>query len=153
MKKGLRILGLLVFAAALALALWMPRSHTGVSAQTQHTMRDRKHMHMKNWALEPTGIPGVSALDPGSIPKYVTQLTKPPVHVAVGTQRDPDTGKNIPLYQVTTKQIQAQLLPPGYPTTTVYAYGGKVNSAEVGQPANIQTAYTMPGPTFEAVRN
>ena len=68
-----------------------------------------KHMHMKNWMLEPTGINGVNPLDPASIPKYVTQLTKPPIHVAVGTKTDPETGKAIPLYEVTEKVIQAQL--------------------------------------------
>jgi hypothetical protein len=58
-------------------------------------------MHMKNWALEPTGIPGVFPLDPNVIPKFVNQLTKPPVHVAVGTRFDPTTGRNLPLYVVT----------------------------------------------------
>ena len=106
----MRIFGLLIFAVALVTALWIPRWHTGVSAQTQHvTHRDRKHMHMKNWMLEPTGINGVNPLDPASIPKYVTQLTKPPIHVAVGTKTDPETGKAIPLYEVTEKVIQAQL--------------------------------------------
>ena len=91
MKKGMRILGLLVFAVAVLVALWIPRANRSVSAQ--HTTHDRKHMHMKNWMLESTGIAGVTPVDPGSIPKYVTQLTKPPIHVAVGTQTDPKPAK------------------------------------------------------------
>ena len=156
MKISVRTFGLLIFALALLAAFWIPRAHTHVSAQTQHTThRDRKHMHMKNWLLEPTGIDGVNPLDPASIPKYVTQLTKPPIHVAVGTKTDPETGKAIPLYEVTQKMIQAQLLPAGYPTTKVYAYGGLVNFNPTGQPADndIRTAFTIPGPTFEAVRD
>ena len=51
--------------------------------------------------------------------------------------------------------IQAQLLPAGYPTTKVYAYGGLVNFNATGQPSDndIRTAFTIPGPTFEAVRD
>jgi spore coat protein A, manganese oxidase len=103
------------------------------------------HMHMRNWMQEPTGIAGVSPLDPARIPQFVNQLTKPPVHVPVmqGT-----TAK----YTVTAKKIRAQLLPPGFPSTTVFAYGGVVNFAESGQRPDIRTAFTMPGPTFEAVR-
>ena len=156
MRKGIRISGLLIFAVAVLIALWIPRAHTGVTAQSQHTThRDRKHMHMKNWLLEPTGIAGVTPVDPASIPKYVTQLTKPPVHVAVGTQTDPESGKKIPRYEVTAKVIQAQLLPDGYPTTKAYAYGGLVNFNPTGQrpDEDIRTAFTMPGPTFEAVRD
>jgi hypothetical protein len=35
--------------------------------------RDRRHMHVTNWALEPTGVPGVSPLDPMTIPKFVSE--------------------------------------------------------------------------------
>jgi len=46
-------------------------------------------------------------------------------------------------------------LPAGFPTTKVYAYGGLVNFNATGQPADddIRTAFTIPGPTFEAVRD
>jgi FtsP/CotA-like multicopper oxidase with cupredoxin domain len=104
-----------------------------------------RHMHMKNWMLEPTGIAGVSPLDPTTIPKWVNQLTKPPVHVPVAQG-------NTPLYDVTAKAVRLPLLPPGFPLTKVYAYGGLVNFAERGQSPIIRTAFTFPGPTFEAVR-
>src|SRR5215510_7071982 len=153
MKKRTRTLLLLLLAATLGLTLWSWRSYRGVSAQTTHQHRDSKHMHMKNWMLEPTGIPGVFPLDPNSIPKFVSQLTKPPVHVAVSSKFDPDTHRNLPLYVVTTKQIRAQVLPNPFPATTVYAYGGLVNFAEANQTPNLQFTSTFPGPTFEAVRN
>jgi spore coat protein A, manganese oxidase len=165
MTKLVRILSLFLLAAVLTLPMWSSRFTKSVSAQhakmqmaaqsQQHAKhKDSSHMHMKNWALEPTGIAGVSALDPTTIPKFVSQLTKPPVHVAVGTRREPSTGRNLPLYEVTEKAIQAQLLPSGFPTTKVYAYGGLVNFSEVGDPnQEVRTAFTFPGPTFEAVRN
>jgi FtsP/CotA-like multicopper oxidase with cupredoxin domain len=165
MTKFVKLLILSLFAVLLSFPLWSTRFSNGVSAQSgsmtmpmtqtqqQKPHRDRRHMHMKNWALEPTGIPGVFPLDPTTIPKFANQLTRPPVHVPVGTRREPGTGKNLPLYDVTAKDIKQQVLPPGFPTTKVYAYGGQVNVAQPGQQPNIQTAFTFPGPTFEAVRN
>src|SRR5262249_1872838 len=130
MTKVVKIFGLLLFAAALTSPMWLSRSTTVISAPSQHQHRDSRHMHVKNWALEPTGIPGVFPLDPTTIPKFVNQLTKPPVHVPVGTRREPSTGRNLPLYVITAKAIQAQMLPPGFPTTKAYAYGGPVNFSE-----------------------
>jgi FtsP/CotA-like multicopper oxidase with cupredoxin domain len=165
MTKRAKLLLLFLLTAVLTLPFWTVRFGKSASAQSgsmtmtmtqsqQHqTHRDRRHMHMKNWALEPTGIPGVFPLDPTSIPKFVNQLTKPPVHVPVGTRREPGTGRNLLLYDVTAKDLKLQLLPPGLPTTKVYAYGGLVNFSEANQQPNIQTAFTFPGPTFEAVRN
>ena len=145
MTKVVKIFGLLLFAAALTSPMWLSRSTTVISAQSQHKHLGSRHMRMKNWALEPTGIPGVYPLDPRTIPKWVNQLTKPPVHVPVGTRREPSTGRNLPLYEVTEKAIQAQMLPPGFPTTKAYAYGGQVNFSESGQFPNIQTAFRRPG--------
>src|SRR5262249_33151122 len=114
---------------------------------------DRKHMHVKNWALEPTGISGVFPLDPNTIPKFRNDLIRMPVFVPVGTKREPSTGRNLPLYEVTESAFQIPLLPPGFPTTLCYVYGGKVNLAGPGQPQNIVTAFSMPGPTFETQRD
>jgi FtsP/CotA-like multicopper oxidase with cupredoxin domain len=113
----------------------------------QAMQHDRRHMHMRNWALEPTGKPGVSPLDPNTIPKYVNELTKPPVFVADGVSR------GTPHYTVVYKAIHQQLLPRGFPSTEVYAYGGLTNSAEVGQRPAIGLTFSTPGPTFEAVRD
>lgn len=111
---------------------------------TQHA--DRRHMHMRNWALEPTGKPGVHPLNPLAIPKFVNELTKPPVFV-------PDNpGGKTAHYTVAYKAIQQHLLPPGFPSTEVYAYGGQANFAEADQRADIHSTFSTPGPTFEAVR-
>jgi len=116
MQKGIRIFGLLIFAVALLMVLWISRVNTGVSAQSQHTThRDRKHMHMKNWALEPTGIAGVTPVDPSTIAKYVTQLTKPPIHVAIGTQTDPETGKKNPALRSHGQSDSSAALAGGIP--------------------------------------
>jgi spore coat protein A len=146
-----KIFGLLLFAAVLISPMWLSRSATVVWAQSHPSQH--RHGHVKNWMLEPTGIAGVFPLDPTTIPQFVNQLTKPPVHVPIGTQREPKTGNMLPLYEVHEKAIRAQVLPPGFPTTRLYAYGGRVNFSEIGQSPNIQTAFTVPGPTFEAVRN
>lgn len=164
MTRLVKILLLLLFAAALTLPMWTSRfakkvsaQHAGMPAATtsqqQTKPMDRRHMHVKDWALEPTGIAGVFSLNPNTIPKFKQQLDKPPVHVPIGTKREPSTGKFLPLYEVTQVAGFGQVLPAGYPLTKVYGYGGLVNFAEAGQPPNIQTAFTTPGPTFEAVRN
>ena len=118
-----------------------------VNGSTAHDMQvhSRRHMHMRNWLLEPTGKPGVSPLDPNKIPKFVNELTKEPVFV-------PDNSRGTPHYTVTYKSIRQQLLPPGFPSTEVYAYGGLTNSAEAGERPEIRTTFSTPGPTFEAVR-
>ena len=70
---------------------------------------------MKNWMLEPTGIPGVLPLDPTTIPKFVNQLTKPPVFVPWDAMR-PETGKNLPPIRGHRKDDSASsFLPPGFP--------------------------------------
>jgi len=164
MSKRVKIFALFLFAAALTLPMWTSRFAKNVSAQhpnmtmgttsqSQTNHRDRKHMHVKNWALQPTGVAGVMPLDPNTIPKFRSQLIRLPTFVPIGTKREPSTGKNLPLYEVTEETVQIPLLPQGFPTTKSYAYGGKVNLADPGQPANIVTAFSVPGPTFEAVRN
>ena len=95
---------------------------------------------MRNWALEPTGKPGVSPLDPNAIPKYVNELTKPPVYV-------PDNpGSNRLHYTVTYKKIHQQLLPPGFPSTEVFAYGGKADFSEDDGGPIIARTQTIGGP-------
>ena len=97
-------------------------------AQNQHKAhRDRAHMHVKNWLKQPNGLIGVAPLDPANVPKFVNQLTRPPVFVPVSVKFDPTIGKFVPLYEVTENIVFQQILPPGFPKTKVYAYGGKVN--------------------------
>ena len=167
--KAAKILGVLVIAAALTASMWAQGFIAAVSAQQDKTVksaqfqhvqhvphpmhRDHKHMHMKNWMVEPTGSATVFPLDPHTIPRFRNQLIRMPTFVPIGTKREPSTGRNLPLYEVTEETVQIPLLPPGFPTTKSYAYGGKVNLAGPGQPANIVTAFSVPGPTFEAVKD
>lgn len=66
-------------------------------------------------------IPGGS-LDPTSVPKFVTPLLVPPAMPRVGkiTVRG---GKNIDYYEIGVRQFTQQILPSGYPRTTVWGYG------------------------------
>ena len=88
-------------------------------------------------------------LDPQSIPRFANSLTKPPVFVP-SFVRDPSTGKMVAHYDVTEQSIKQRLLPPGFPSTTVYAYGGQVRDAD--QRDTVRVASSTPGPTFEATR-
>src|SRR5690349_19716719 len=124
MTKIVRIVSVLFLCATLTLP-WTARFGTTVSAQhekmamtssSHQQHKGRKHMHMKNWALEPTGVAGVFPLDPNAIPKFRNQLIRMPTHVPIGTKREPSTGRNLPLYEVTQAQVQIPLLPPGFPT-------------------------------------
>jgi len=126
-------------------------SSAAPAAQTQpKAHKDRPHMHVKNWMTQPNGKTGVAPLDPSTVPKFVNQLTKPPVFVSTGTKFDSTIGQRVPLYEVTESVIFQQILPRGFPKTKVYAYGGKVNTAEPGQRTRNQTVFSTPGPTFEA---
>jgi spore coat protein A, manganese oxidase len=99
----------------------------------------------------------IRPLDPLSIPKFTEQLTKPLVHVPV-FRAEPGSSARIAHYEVIEKEIRQQLLPRGFPATTVYAYGGRVASRSSAptpdEPieASTQIAFSSPGPTFEAVR-
>ncbi len=145
----------LAFGVALALTIVVIGAARAAGTQqlmpAQHLMMATKkmgsHMHVKNWMLQPTGIPGVTPLDPTTVPQFVNQLTKPPVYVATGKMG------NAPLYEVFYTSTREQMLPPGFPSTPSFAYGGVVNFAEPGRPPDIRVAFTVPGPTFEAVRN
>jgi FtsP/CotA-like multicopper oxidase with cupredoxin domain len=116
-------------------------------------------MHVPDWSKRPTGVAAtnngvqVTPLDPNTIPKFVNQLTRPATFVPSGTKFDRQLGRNVPLYQVTENVVFQQILPPGFPKTKIYAYGGAANVAAPGQPQNIQTVFSTPGPFFEATRD
>ncbi len=87
-------------------------------------------------------------LDPKLIPKYVNTLVKPPVY-------EPTVIKKYGLvkshdYTVTVSQFTQQLLPPGFPETTVYGYGGTVRDPETEE--LIEDFRSYPGASFEAKR-
>jgi FtsP/CotA-like multicopper oxidase with cupredoxin domain len=88
-------------------------------------------------------------LPPTRIPKYVNQLVIPPVYEpAIIT--DPKTGEVLRHeYTVDVSQFEQQILPPRFPKTTVWGYGGMIKDPETGESVYFQNS---PGATFEAVR-
>ncbi|NLT15297.1 MAG: hypothetical protein GXY05_13255 [Clostridiales bacterium] len=98
--------------------------------------------------VTPIGLtqPPVSAelLDPTFIPKFVNQLVKPPVCHPVSCVDDEY------VYAIDIIQFKQQILPEGFPETTVWGYGGNVMDEETYL---FRYDKSTPGATFEAVRN
>lgn len=65
-------------------------------------------------------LPG-GTLDPLTIPKYVEPLPIP--GVMPQTPNKPVNNKGIDYYEIAVRQFQQQLLPAGFPMTTVWSYG------------------------------
>ena len=75
-------------------------------------------------------IPG-GTLDPLNIPKYRTPMLIPPVMPRAGTLTDPG-GKPIDYYEISMKQLEEQILPAGFPKTTVWGYGAVKSASKNG---------------------
>jgi spore coat protein A, manganese oxidase len=91
-------------------------------------------------------IPG-GTLDPLAVPKYVTPLLIPPVMPRAGTIAQAG-GKNVDYYEISMKQLIQQILPAGWPTTTVWGYG-----AVKSQSRNGLLIHNAPSLTIEASYN
>jgi spore coat protein A len=77
-------------------------------------------------------------LDPTTIPKWVNQINgAPPMY-------EPEVVNGVEEYTIEMTRSKQQVLPPSYPKTTVWGYGGMTNLGYV---------VNSPGPTFEATRN
>jgi len=88
-------------------------------------------------------------LDPNTIPKYVNQVVTPPVFEPTVVKNDCKVKSHN--YRVTASEFTQQILPVGFPETTVWGYGGKVRDPETGN--IIDNFRSTPGPTFEAIRH
>src|SRR5512138_3405171 len=75
-------------------------------------------------------IPG-GTLDPLSIPKFQTRLLIPPVMPKAATITLPG-GKPADYYEISMIQQQQQILPAGFPATTVWAYGPTASASKRG---------------------
>jgi spore coat protein A len=75
-------------------------------------------------------IPG-GTLGATQVPKYVTPLLIPPVMPAAGTIVERG-GKNIDYYEISVRQFSQQILPPGFPSTTVWGYGAVASASKRG---------------------
>src|SRR5437763_1041743 len=78
-------------------------------------------------------VPG-GTLDPKTITKYVTPLYVPP---ALTARSGPG---GVDAYEIAVRQVNQRVLPPGHPTTRVFAFGGLSGG----------TGFHWPGPTIEA---
>jgi spore coat protein A, manganese oxidase len=90
------------------------------------------------------------ALDPLTIPRFAHELPIPRTFAPTVIRSHHHYGEVIRTeYTVTAGQTQVQMLPPGYPMTTVMAYGGQVKI-----PGSNQTEFvrSSPGPIFENTR-
>ena len=86
---------------------------------------------------------GPTPLDPTTIPKFVTQLPIP--HVFAPTVIRDASGRVIRNeYTITDSETTVQMLPAGFPATTVLAMGGPVTSGGTFQGS--------PSPSFENTR-
>ena len=126
-------------ASAGLVAIWAPLVGCFASAEEQSTTKDQAV-----GAPSPDQVP----LDPTTIPKFAHQLPIPRVY-APTVVRD-STGRVIRNeYTVNVRQSTAQMLPPGFPATTVMAYGGQV---KIPGSTATEFARTVPGPVFENTR-
>lgn len=66
-------------------------------------------------------LPGGS-LDPTLVPKYELPLVIPPAMPGLKKVKQ-KMDKNIDYYEIAVRQFRQQILPPSYPTTTVWSYG------------------------------
>ena len=93
-------------------------------------------------------------LDPATVPKFVNQLEKPPTYMPVikNMEIKSDDGEWIEqrhIYTIDICEFKEQILPEGFPQTTVWGYGGLVRDAETGE---VRYRQSSPGGTIEAVR-
>ena len=78
-------------------------------------------------------VPG-GTLDPKTITKYVHPLYVPPTLTARSGPGGVDA------YEIAVRQVNQRVLPPGHPTTRVFAFGALSGGA----------GFHWPGPTIEA---
>jgi len=88
-------------------------------------------------------IPG-GTLDLEALPKFGTPLLIPPVMPRAGVWRLKD-GRAADYYEISMRQISQQILPAGYPRTTVWGYG-----AIAGQRGQGLLLHNAPSLTIEA---
>jgi spore coat protein A len=93
------------------------------------------------WPARAQPLPGGS-LDPTTIPKYVTPLVVPPAMPRSTSDRSVD-------YQIAVRQFQQQILPSGFPKTTVWSYGSVDHPGTVAEGGT----FNYPAFTIEATAN
>src|SRR4030095_1113327 len=78
-------------------------------------------------------LPG-GTLNPAFLPKYVTPLVIPPAMPR--TSKLPQrTAQSADYYEIAVRQFQQQILPTGWPATTVWSYGSVNHPGTFNYPA------------------
>ncbi len=75
-------------------------------------------------------IPG-GTLSPLVVNKFVTPMLIPPVMPTAGTIVQKG-GQNVDYYEISVKQFTQQILPAGFPATTVWGYGAVASASKKG---------------------
>lgn len=88
-----------------------------------------------------------ATLVPTAIPKYQTPLLIPPVMPRAGVI-EPKGGKETDYYEISMQQFSQQILPAGYPATTVWGYGAVKSASRKGL-----LLHNAPSLTIEATWN
>ena len=101
-----------------------------------------------------TPVVRVEKLDPLAIPKYVNKLEKPltffPQTVKEKIKKNGEHHIQIQHhYKIDICETMQQILPPGFPKTKVYGYGGFVHDPKTNK---LIYHVSSPGSTFEAKR-
>ncbi|RPI96944.1 MAG: bilirubin oxidase, partial [Chloroflexi bacterium] len=93
--------------------------------------------------------PPVNRLDPESIPKYVELLVIPPAMEPIGAGDD-----GIMEYEIAVRRFEQQVLPAGFPKTTVFGYGRAGDPLPGGEAASTFNfpAFTLEARTSEPMR-
>ena len=91
-------------------------------------------------------IPG-GTLEPGTVPRFATPLLIPPVMPRAGTITLRG-GKNADYYEISVRQFAQQILPAGFPRTTVWGYGALASDSKRGL-----LVHNAPSLTIEAKWN
>lgn len=93
--------------------------------------------------LSPKVLAGlIPTLDGSSLPQFITPLVIPPAMPRTNKIKQ-KSGKNIDYYEIAVRQFDQQVLPAGYPKTTVWSYGS----------ANHLGTFNYPAFTIEAKYN
>lgn len=96
-------------------------------------------------------VKGVAPLDPATLPKYVSPLI---AYIPVYTPTNVLDGAGNVIrqdYVVNVTQFTEQILPAGFPATTVWGYGGITHDPLTG--ADLGYFRHSPSPTFNVTRN
>lgn len=89
-------------------------------------------------------LPG-GTLDPLTIPKYVTPLVIPPV------MKNDGTGANN--YDIAVREFMQQILPAGFPATTVWSYGPAADAVPAVAAPDPASQFNYPAYTIETTAN